>query len=328
MTDAKLRKAFREICLGRSECVIYSKPAFIKHFSAVSTIDAEEKHALFLEQALSDGMPSNKDIESRLVQDGLWTRSDEDKINSKHNEIELLKKSSKMALLPSEKERVQSQISEKLKILSELKSQKNSLIGRTAETVADQKIYDYILLNSFFKDDSLQEPLFSEDDFDNIPETELHEVYSKYRAYSDLINEECVKKIVVAPFFNMYYAFLDTPNDFYGKSAVFLTSSQMNLFIYAKIAKNVIDRNEHMPEEVRKDFDAILDYDDTKQKAEKMAPDTGHQHQVIFGANKKDMKYLGGDAEGNVAKRTLKALADKGGSLTMAEMAKIHGKIQ
>lgn len=324
---SNLRIAFRDIARGFSESRAFSFPVYIKHLSAIDIIDSENLHAIYLKEAADDGMPRTKEVELRLFQEGQWKRSDEDTIAAKISEIELLKKSIKTLFKPSEKDRVHAQVKDKEKQLTDLRNKKAELVGRTAETVADQKMYDYILRSSFFTDKKLTKPLYTEESFDEIAESDLKTVYTEFRAFSDLINEESVKKIVTAPFFNGYYAFLEHPTDFYGKSAVELSSIQMTLFIFAKIAKSIIDRNEHMPDEVRKDFDAILDYDDTKQKAEKMAPDTGHQHQVIFGANKKDMKYLGGDAEGNVAKRTLKALSDKGGSLTMAEMAKIHNKV-
>ncbi len=325
--ESNLRIVFRDIARGFSESRAFSCPVFIKHLSAMDIIDSENLHAIYLEEAAKEGMPRTKEIELRLFQEGLWKRSDEDAIAAKISEIDLLRKSIKSLFKPSEKDRVHTQVKEKEKQLLDMRGKKAELIGRTAETVADQKMYDYILRSSFFTDRKLTVPLYSEESFDEIAESELKTVYSEFRAFSDLVNEESVKKIVTAPFFNGYYAFLEHPADFYGKSAVELSSIQMTLFIFAKIAKSIIDRNEHMPEEVRKDFDAILDYDDTKQKAEKLAPDNGHQHQVIFGANKKDMKYLGGDAEGNVVKRVQKALSEKGGSLTMQEMARIHNKI-
>ena len=170
------------------------------------------------------------------------------------------------------------------------------------------------------------EKLFSDDEFDEIPVTELGDIISSYNKINSKFTDLNIQKVTLQDFFSYYMSYSEDPIHFFGLPVTKLTFNQLRLLIYARYFKNIFMQNDNMPEEYRKDPEKIFDYVNANEKAKDVLnKEKDGQATSIVGATKEDYKYL------NIDKGTTKTLSlaeeakKKGGSLDMNDLMKIMG---
>ena len=108
-----------------------------------------------------------------------------------------------------------------------------------------------------------------------------------------------------------------------------LTYNQLKLIVYTKIFKNIFENNKHIPEKIKKDPEALLDYgsisDDAKQKIQdKFSGDKDGS--TLFNATEEDFEYAGLEKPSEKSGISLqKAAEKKGGKLSMEDLMELSG---
>ena len=232
----------------------------------------------------------------------------------------------KITYLKSQIDVFNNQIEEGFKKLNALKNTRNSYLGNTCENYADQKNTEDFLKFTLFKDVSLVERFFSDEEFDEIPVTELGDIISSYNKINNKFTDLNIQKTTLQDFFSYYISYCEDPLHFFGLPVTKLTFNQLRLLIYARYFKNIFMQNDNMPEDYKKDPEKIFDYVNANEKAKDvMNKEKDGQATSIVGATKEDYKYL------NIDKGTTKSLSlseeakKKGGSLDMNDLMKIMG---
>jgi aryl carrier-like protein len=115
----------------------------------------------------------------------------------------------------------------------------------------------------------------------------------------------------------------------YGKSIVYLTFYQIEIFGYAKYFKNQLSYAKHKPaDEYFEDPDKLIEWLESSKNVEELLEKTSNSKAdtvstSIIGATKEDLKKAGLD-ESNSISLTEEA-KKRGGTLSMEDLMKLHG---
>jgi len=320
------KNIFKDICAGFSAITTPFGKAYIKHINFIEQSYIEENRKKHLDYAKSNGLPTVQEALANLEEEGFWTKADESKIAQEELFIKKIQDQKKTTYLKSQIDVFNAQIEQGLKKLNSLKNTRNSYLGNTCENYADQKNTEDFLKFTLFKDISLKESMFLDEEFDEIPVSELGDIISAYNKINSQFSDLNIQKTTLQDFFSYYSSYSEDPIHFFGLPVTKLTFNQLRLLIYARYFKNIFMQNDKMPEEYKKDPEKIFDYVNANEKAKDILnKEKDGQAQSIVGATKEDYKYL------NMDKGTTKTLSlaeeakKKGGSLDMNDLMKIMG---
>ena len=110
-----------------------------------------------------------------------------------------------------------------------------------------------------------------------------------------------------------------------GKPVVELNNFQLNLLLYTRIFKSIFENNEDIPEKIKKDPKALLDFANSSEAREeiKSKMNESSSASTIVGATSEDLEELG------VTKSNKNSLHEaakkKGGSLSMKDLMDLSG---
>ena len=111
---------------------------------------------------------------------------------------------------------------------------------------------------------------------------------------------------------------------FYGTPVCMLTHNQLQMLIYTRVFKNIFDRHDNIPDHIKKDPKALLDFAASSEKGKDMLD----QHEekggasTIIGATKEDYEYMGVSQKGVSLHE---AAEKKGGKLNMEDLMDLAG---
>ena len=113
--------------------------------------------------------------------------------------------------------------------------------------------------------------------------------------------------------------------DFFGIPVVKLNNFQLNLLIYTRIFKNIFEMNDDIPDKIKKDPEALLDYANSSEAREevKSKMNASSSASTIVGATKEDLEELGMNTSSGTSLH--EAAKKKGGSLSMKDLMDIGG---
>lgn len=327
MDSRNYRKIFKEIAQGFSSYFVGEKRRYIKHQSFYDLVDFDDVYAMHMERAKKKGLPSESEIFEDLKKDGMWTEKDDAEIEKQSFYVESLVKNKKNIYLKSALDQVNKQIVEAEEKLSSLKSKKEALVSNSADKYALNRANDFYIVNSFYKDKELGEKLYTEKEFEYASTAEVSKLVQTYNEFHQTFSETNIKNLAIQDFYKSYYSFIDNLSDFFGKPVVDLTNYQLNLTLYTKIFKNILEQySEDIPDRIKGDPDGLLDYANSSESREKikqeLSKDSGAS--TIVGATKEDMDELG--LSQPKQGKTLEDLAkEKGGSLSMKDLMNLSG---
>jgi hypothetical protein len=209
--------------------------------------------------------------------------------------------------------------------IAKYRNKKAELFGSTAESFANEKVNDYYILKCLYKDRALESPVFSEEEFDDIDAVLLAHITEEYQKVYSLLTDENIQKLVLDDFFYLYLPFTESPFDFYGKGACELSYHQLKLLIYSRFFKNVLQNNDKMPEEIKKDPEKIMEYMHATENAKKIFQNKAESGgaQSLVGATKADYEYLNMKRPGQRGLSLKEAAKKSGGSLDMKQMMEL-----
>ncbi len=330
MDLSNYRKIFKEIVQGCTKVFIRGKNYYIKHLTAHDQVDIDEVYEFHLARALERGIPSEADSLKALKNEGQWTDADEKQIDRLEVFIEQLQKNKSALVLKSEIDRQNQSIQESRGKINALKDKRSELLGIHAESYASKRSNDHYIIKSFFEDEQMKRPLFpNEKDYDSLYAEEVQEFVSCYNNTFLSFEELKIQEMILQDFYYIYFPFSDDTVGFFGKPVCQLTYNQLKLIVYTKIFKNIFETNKHIPEKIKKDPQALLDYGSISDDAKSKMNDKLNQDQdgaTLFGATEEDYEYAGLDKPSDRSGISIqKAAEKKGGSLSMEDLMELSG---
>ena len=323
-----LRKIFRDITRGYSQDKFQGKLVYIKHINSHDQVDLEDVHDDYLEEAKSRGVPTEEENLALLIDNGDWEEKDDLYIEEKRKYLDSLISNKKNIGLKSQIDEQNKRIAEVQEQLTKKETEKEELLGRTAERYAKERVNDYYILECFYKDEDLKNNLFTKEQYDSITRSELTEIINLHNVWHNNISEYNIQKICLEDFFFPYMPFCEDSTQFYGKPVCFLSQHQIRLIVYSRIFKSILEKHEKIPEHIKKDPLALLDFANSSDKnKDTLTKDEDKKGATtVFGATEKDYEYMGVDKESGVKEVSLYEEAKKkGGSLDMNDLIALMG---
>jgi hypothetical protein len=302
------------------------KTVYIKHLTPHDQVELEEIEEKYFNIALARGVPAEEDMLSFLKEEGQWTELDEDEIEKAKSLIKVLEKGRTKMLLKKQIDSQSKLIEEEENKLTIKKVEKMNLLGNTCEKYARDRLHDFYMIKSFFKDSELNDSLYSEEEFDYIDSDQLKDLIESYNQIFNQFSEENIQYTILDDFFVPYLGFSDNSMQFFGIPICQLTYNQVRLIVYARVFKSIFDNNENIPEQIRNDPKKLLDYGSiSKDEREKMKEKiSGGDGSTLVGATQEDYDYIGIERPANSISLHEEA-KKKGGTLEMKDLMKLHG---
>tara|TARA_Y100000004_G_scaffold107958_1_gene121082 strand:+ start:5239 stop:6303 length:1065 start_codon:yes stop_codon:yes gene_type:complete len=259
-------RLYKDIINGFSVCFREDdKDWFVKHLRDYDYATFEERKKYYKSLARSKGMNSEKEVLELLDKSGNWSKEEEKNLQNLITEIRNLTKSKDKIFLESQKNLIQTRIEEKTKDLEKLSSVRHSAFPTTTEQFAANRLNDYIMSYSFYKDAELKKPLFTFEDFGEMSNAEATSIV---KIYNDCLNEleyDNIVRVAASTFFlNSYLLAKGNPYYFYGKNISNLTMFQAMLVGRGNYFKGIIEHTENdIPE--FDDVDDLIEWYDREK---------------------------------------------------------------
>tara|TARA_E500000305_G_scaffold43213_1_gene33444 strand:- start:504 stop:1499 length:996 start_codon:yes stop_codon:yes gene_type:complete len=330
MENSGLKVIFSEILRGYTlvENKDFGKIK-IKHFNNFDSAELDIKNRYFYEKARDQGLPTREQKIEYLLKEDIWDEKKNKEILNLKTMIAGLKNSKSKVFLQAHIDNINRQLEENQLKLAHLEIQKEELIGFCAENYAQRRINEHYMQKAILKDNG--EFLLSNEDFEDLQQDQLMGLISTYNKNTRKFESPNLKKISLSGFFtNLFYLCENNAYTFFGKPLVELTFYQVELFGYARYYKSLMESSESkVPDEVRQDPEKIVEWFESSKNAKEVmdkSQTAGKEGSAtsLVGATKQDLKRLGLDNPNETISLAKKA-AEKGGSLTMQDMMKIHG---
>lgn len=322
------RRLFRDICQGYTACKLFDQDVFIKHLAHNDQVDLEDIYNKYYENAEFRGVPTEEQTLAFLIEEKEWSEEDEQFIKDQEAFVESLLLAKRQLVLKSQKDAKDVIIKEAQEKLERKKELRRGLLGNTCETYADNKTNDFFIIKSFYKDKDLEQKLFSEDDYESLSHKEVGLIVTEYNKAYRIFNEDDINHLILSDFFRVYFPFCEDTLQFFGKAVCNLTLNQIRLITFARIFKNIFEQNPNIPESIKNDPEALLDYASTSEKEKEKLEERLSQDgaSTIVGATKEDYEFMGIDTNENAGNVSLHEEAKKkGGSLTMEDLMRLSG---
>ena len=289
-------------------------------------VELEEVEQKYFKIAEKRGVPTEKDMMDFLIQEGEWSDSKDKEIEKKKMFLESLKTARNKMVLKSAIDKQSELIQKEQNALNELETHKASLIGNTCEKYAKDRMNDFYMIKSFYKDKDLKEILFSEEVYDELEDRDIKKYIFNYNEIFSGFTEESIQYTILEEFYSPYLSFAEDSMQFYGKPFCALTYNQIRLIVYTRVIKNIFDTNENIPESIRKDPAKLLEFGSSSKEERDKAKDKLSQGAAgtLVGAKDEDYEYLGIEKpKGGVSLH--EEAKKKGGTLNMQDLMKLHG---
>jgi hypothetical protein len=327
----RYKNLYRDIIFGYSEERFKSnkKKIYIKHLNDLETGQSERKYQDYLFLGKERGLKTEDESIEFLIEEGIWSKKKEDKIESLEDKLSNLKNTKHKLIVKAQLSQLEAEIkplSDELYILSR---ERTDNIGMTAESFANKKISEMTIQSSFFKDRDLKQLFYSEEEFDYLAQTEVNEALAMYgEMVSRKFAGDELRRVAVCPFFmNVYVLCDDNPYNFFGKSILSLTNFQVALMSQAKYFKSLMSNHKSPPEDYYKTPDKIIEWFELQSKtadAKNSMEDKGEAGgKTLIGANKDEIKSMESGEEGVM--NLNKEIKKHGGSMEFEEILKMHG---
>jgi hypothetical protein len=320
------RRIFRDVVRGYSTALFEDRTVYIKHLTPHDQVELEEIEENYFNQAKKRGVPTEQDMLDYLKDEGQWTDSDEKIITEKTLYLENLQKALRKLVIKRDVDRQKSIIEKEREILNKKQTEKIQLVGNTCEKYARERLNDFYMIRSFYKDRDMSKELFDEDSFDDLRNQDVKKIIFLYNDIFKSFNEENIQYTILEDFYNPYLSFAEDSIQFYGKPFCELTYNQIRLIVYTRIFKNIFDSNENIPDNIRKDPAKLLEFGSSSKEEKDKVKDKLSQGDggTLVGAKKEDYEQLGIEKpKGSVDLH--EEAKKKGGSLNMQDLMKLHG---
>lgn len=326
MEATKRRRIFRDVVRGYSSTILNDQLVYIKHLTPHDQVELEEIEEQYHNEALRRGVPTEADMLEFLKSEEQWTDADEKIIAQKTLYLQNLRKTLSKLVLKKDIDRQKEIINKEAKVVNEKLIEKAQLVGNTCEKYAKDRLNDFYMIRSFFKDREMKKELFEEEVFDELEHNDIKKVIYTYNSIFEGFSEENIQYTILEDFYNPYLSFAEDSMQFYGKPFCALTYNQIRLIIYTRVFKNIFDNNENIPESIMKDPVKLLEFGSSSGEERDKVKDKLSQGDggTIVGAKSEDYERLGIKKPAGAVDLHQEA-KKKGGSLNMEDLMKLHG---
>lgn len=298
MSNRIFRRTFLDICNGYSSMTYKNAVVFIKHLSHKEHLDLDDLEERYYEEAVKKGLYTEKERLVFLNQEKLWTDKNEHEILQLKSFIARLHDNKKNIALPSILNRLKQDIENEEKKLDTLRSKRYELIGLTAEGYSKKLVNEYYILRSLYKDSSLKQLLFTEEEFSDIEDFELDHIVINYNKIIDACDDKHIKQLSIQDFFLSYFNLCESNySSFFGKPICEFTYFQVKLINYARYFNNLLEGVDikTLPQKCWDDPDYLVEYLDTTKKGKEMIDNAKGQAVSVVGATHDDIKQIAGN---------------------------------
>jgi len=320
------RRIFRDVVRGYTTTLLGGEFVYIKHLTPHDQVELEEIEEKYYQNAQRRGVPTEAEMIEYLKEEGQWTDADESTIAEKTFYIENLRKTLDKLILKADIDRQKRLIDKETKLLNEKNAQKINLVGNTCERYAKDRLNDFYIIKSFYKNQELTEQLFTQDEYDELESHDIKKVVLKYNELFESFSEESIQYTILEDFYHPYLSFAEDSMQFYGKPFCELTYNQIRLIVYTRVFKSIFDNNENIPESIMKNPAKLLEYGSSSKEERDKARNKLDEGDggTIVGAKKEDYERLGiKKPSGSVSLH--EEAKKKGGTLNMEDLMKLHG---
>ncbi len=276
---------------------------FVKHFNPLDTALFDSKREEFFIKAKGDGLLTLKEKESLMIENGLWTEKQEKDIKELEGFIKTLNKTKEKQILQKNIDIYNKQIKDENEKLSKLRTEKDEIIGLTAESFADRELSDLYIFKALYQDSSFTSPFFAHDEFDYFEKDILVQLISKYNEVVSRFSDNILKKISISPqFYNLFVVSEGDVFKFYGKPIINLSFYQIDIFRHAQFFKKLFSNSQTTPpEDIMDDPDRLVEWYNSSQNMRNIVEkETNDPSKVsagkvvaVVGAQAKDYKRAG-----------------------------------
>ncbi|MAH47460.1 hypothetical protein CMI37_16670 [Candidatus Pacearchaeota archaeon] len=268
------RNVYREILQGYSyvEC----EGIYVKHFreSDLGFIDYIYKRC---ENDLSQrGVFTSAEKLSLLDKEGYWTEDDENGYYQVLASVKDAYEFQRRLQNVEQRKMFQKTIDEQEEKLKKIQEERYKLVEPTVESYCNKKINEEYVRKALYKDEKLEKPLHTQEEFDNISYADLSILVKLYNDSMNKFNEDNIKKVCVNNFFLNSFMMADNdPVKFFGTSVLELTIYQLNLFSRGKYYKFILEEGNNPPDSVsemaeKEGVDHLVKYYDLEYNRIKM----------------------------------------------------------
>ena len=324
----KYRSVYSQILRGYSNTTYKNKELFVIHLSESDIGCISEKKNYFIEEAQKKGLPNEKEKLEILNKQEIWTEEEEKELKDLTEEVKYQEVSLKNLVIKSQKQTLNSKILLNKRKLKEKIAERKEALDLTCEEYGERKSQEEVVYYSFFKNSSLKERYLTRNEFEELPQVELHYLMKLNMECMGDVNHDNIRRVCVLPFFlNSFFICNDDPMIFFGKPVVNLTVNQINLFSTGKYFKTMLSKADAQPPETDNVDELVEWYESTISKEEMAKKLEGKDSATLVGASKEDMKALVNQVGTTNLNKQVGDYREKTGKvgLDMDDMLNLHG---
>lgn len=253
------KTSFSEIIAGFSKTIWRGQSVYFKHFNNVDMGFFVQDEERIYENAHAQGLFTEQEKLESLKKDDIWTEAQERELRQEKEFLELQISTKKNLLIDSQIKSVNKQIEDSQKKINDILSARTQLVGFTVEHLTARKMNEIHMLRATYRDSDLSVLFFTEEQFNELEDSELEELILLYNGKLDFLNQT-IKKLAVSNFFqNMFNLAPECIYDFYGKPVINLTVLQQDLYIYGRFFSNLLQGENKPSQEMLDNPDKLIE---------------------------------------------------------------------
>lgn len=242
----ELKIIYSEIIQGSS--YIYSPNLYVKHFNEVDNIEVLKEKKRLLIKYKKDGIPSEEDKLKTALEQGEWTKANEEnidflKLNIHDNEKNV------MSIIPQQREGILKMIElRKQELITEI-IKRREILGNTAEEFCNRDIINFITCKSLYKDSRCLVAAFdSQDEFENLEDEELDNLIHEVDISASQFSDQNIKKISCMSFFINPLSYVkDNWHNFFNLPIAIMSNYQYSLLAMGARNISTLQNSENEP---------------------------------------------------------------------------------
>jgi hypothetical protein len=273
----------------------YKNKWFIKHLNIFEDNGIREFYNKQMED-LCD-IPTRKDQEAMLIENGIWTQEQESKLNLTRVRLDAAKSTLPNVLIQSQKDTIKKQIDDLSLDYLKLVGEKNEYLGCVREDIANENTCEFIVQKSIFLDkDFTQKTFSSEDELYEMPSREV-DVLKDYVFYIKMLSSSLMcKKIACSNTFQAIISIIPKGEEYrvFERPIIDMTSNQISLIQYGQIFRSIME-NYDIPKDHAEDPEKILEIPKQAKKIQEMQEkaQSTELNSSYMGASSDEMRKMG-----------------------------------
>jgi hypothetical protein len=330
---------YAEIVDGFSEVLFKNNIIYIKHLTLCEGFKLLSSYNKYINIGQKKGLFKEQEKVADAIKNNWWSSDYEQKISFLKLTIKNLYKTKQKILYESQKELIADQIKKNEFILTSLLKDRSSIVGYTCENYADKKYERLVLESSIFRDKNFSIPYLTDQEEDDYDYDEDNDDRDLMNIYNEIINKFEIKnlKLLAASGFLQNLVFsCDESYSFWGKPVNDCSRYQNDLFLLAKMYRNIIKSNAEIGKPIHEDIlsspERLIAFIEKKQlntsgssSSTKKSSDKNSVSSYV-GATNQDLKELGVKVEKFGGKSLLQLAREKGGIIEKSDYLSVREK--